>query len=196
MTKKERNKMYYEKNKNKILEKIKIYKKTNKEQVNALNREYKKRHKEEIKLKDKDYYVSIKDTKRKKYRADNKNKINKRACDRRKNDPLFKITTNLRTGITGLLREKGFCKRKRTLETLGCSYEEFKLYLELRWEPWMNWNNYGKYNGQLNFGWDVDHIVPTSSTETEEELYKLNHYTNLRPLCSYINRYVKRNNIN
>lgn len=59
----------------------------------------------------------------------------------------------------------------------------------------MTWDNHGKYNGELNYGWDIDHIIPTSSANTEEELIKLNHYTNLQPLCSYVNRYVKKNNL-
>ena len=32
-----------------------------------------------------------------------------------------------------------------------------------------------------------------SLAKTEEDIIKLNHYTNLRPLCSYNNRFVKRN---
>jgi hypothetical protein len=57
----------------------------------------------------------------------------------------------------------------------------------------MSWENYGLYNGELNYGWDIDHIIPLSSTISEDEIIKLNHYTNLQPLDSYINRYVKRN---
>ena len=70
---------------------------------------------------------------------------------------------------------------------------EFKLYLESKFESWMSWENYGLYNGELNYGWDIDHIIPLSSTISEDEIIKLNHYTNLQPLDSYINRYVKRN---
>lgn len=55
----------------------------------------------------------------------------------------------------------------------------------------MNWNNRGLYNGKLNYGWDIDHIVPISTAKTEEELLKLNHYSNLQPLCSYTNRILK-----
>ena len=62
-------------------------------------------------------------------------------------------------------------------------------------EPWMNWENKGLYNGKLNYGWDIDHKIPVSSATTEEELVKLNHYTNLQPLCSKINRDIKKNKI-
>lgn len=60
-------------------------------------------------------------------------------------------------------------------------------------ENWMTLDNYGKYNGKLNYGWDIDHIKPLSSASSEEELIKLCHYTNLRPLCSHTNRNIKRN---
>jgi len=76
---------------------------------------------------------------------------------------------------------------------VGCTYLEVKNHLESKFEPWMSWENYGKYNGELNYGWDIDHIIPLSSAKTEEELLKLFHYSNLQPLCSYTNRYVKKN---
>ena len=56
----------------------------------------------------------------------------------------------------------------------------------------MNWDNYGLYNGEENYGWDLDHIVPVSSAQCEEDIYRLNHHSNIQPLCSYVNRYVKR----
>jgi hypothetical protein len=37
----------------------------------------------------------------------------------------------------------------------------------------MNWDNYGKYNGKINHGWNIDHIVPVSSANTEDEVLKL-----------------------
>jgi hypothetical protein len=55
----------------------------------------------------------------------------------------------------------------------------------------MIWDNYGLYNG-TEYGWDIDHIIPSSSAITEEELLKLNHFSNLQPLCSYFNRDIKR----
>lgn len=69
---------------------------------------------------------------------------------------------------------------------------EFKSYLESKFETWMNWENRGLYNGELNYGWDIDHIIPLSSAKTEDDIIKLNHYSNLQPLCSYTNRYIKK----
>lgn len=39
----------------------------------------------------------------------------------------------------------------------------------------MTWENRGLYNGELNYGWDIDHIIPLSSVNSEEEIIKLNH---------------------
>jgi hypothetical protein len=57
----------------------------------------------------------------------------------------------------------------------------------------MNWDNYGKYKKDtFNYGWDIDHIIPMSSATTIEGIYELNYYTNLKPLCSKVNRDIKR----
>ena len=59
----------------------------------------------------------------------------------------------------------------------------------------MTWENRGLYNGELDYGWDIDHVIPSSSATNAEEMIKLNHYGNLQPLCSKVNRDIKRNNI-
>ena len=59
----------------------------------------------------------------------------------------------------------------------------------------MTWENHGRFNSEFNYGWDIDHITPLSSALTEDDVIKLNHYTNLQPLCSYINRYIKRDRL-
>ena len=61
------------------------------------------------------------------------------------------------------------------LEILGCSFQEFKLHLESQFDEWMNWENQGTY-------WHMDHIIPISSAQTEEDVWRLNHYTNFQPL--------------
>lgn len=60
----------------------------------------------------------------------------------------------------------------------------------------MSWENYGKIEfDQFNIGWDIDHIIPISTATTEDEVIKLNYFTNLKPLCSYTNRYIKKDSI-
>jgi hypothetical protein len=48
----------------------------------------------------------------------------------------------------------------------------------------MTWENHGRYTGNYNETWQIDHIIPISNGLSEEEVINLNHYTNLRPLCS------------
>ncbi len=119
--------------------------------------------------------------------------------DRKYNTIDNKIKSNLkkriRSAISNILKERGFRKNCKTLQILGCDIDYFKFYLESKFETWMTWENRGLYNGNFNYGWDIDHIIPVSSAKTEEELLLLNHYSNLQPLCSKINRDIKKNNI-
>ena len=109
---------------------------------------------------------------------------------RRSADPKYKLIDSLRARLHKVL---GGGRSKHTLEILGCSLEEFKHHLERQFEPWMTWENMGgKHVPGLNITWDIDHIIPISSAQTEEDIYRLSHYTNLRPLCSYNNRWIKR----
>lgn len=128
----------------------------------------------------------------KKYKIDNKEKIKEYNIQywskRLKSDELFRFKSVIRKRISYLIRNKNLS----TEEIIGCSFEEFKLYIESKFENWMNWENYGLYNGEYEFGWDIDHIIPLSSAETQDDVYKLCHFTNLQPLCSKINRYEKK----
>src|SRR5690606_1090898 len=99
------------------------------------------------------------------------------------------------TLITNIVSNKGCTKSSKTEQILGCSFTEFKEHIESQFEDWMTWDNYGLYNGEEKYGWDIDHITPISSAINENEVVELNHYTNLQPLCSKVNRDVKRDNI-
>ena len=120
------------------------------------------------------------------------NYYNEYIKERSKTDFLFKLSNNIRCLIRNSIKRNGFDKNNTTNKILNCSIEEFKKYLESKFEPWMTWDNYGLYNGTPEYGWDIDHIIPSSSAITEEELLKLNHFSNLQPLCSYFNRDVKK----
>lgn len=146
------------------------------------------------------YYIenkSVIDNNMKEYYNNNKEKVKNKTKNciykRRKVDNLFR----LKESISKMLR-RCLTKNIRANKSLilGISLFDLKMHLESKFDSWMNWENYGLYNGELNYGWDIDHIIPLSSAKTEEEIIKLNHYTNLQPLDSYINRVIKKNDIN
>ena len=159
----------------------------NKEQLNIKNNNYYLNNKEKIKNIQKEYRENNKNIlveKGKEYSSKYRNKM--------KLDPLYRLKRNLRGLIRQSLLNKKFTKKSKTENIIGLSFIDFKLYLESKFEHWMSWNNYGKYkSGELNYGWDIDHIIPLDSATSEEEILKLNHYTNLQPLCSYTNRNIK-----
>lgn len=157
----------------------------NKERIQKTNKIYNKLHKEDIDLYNKEY----------KSQEEVKEKMRKRVNARYREDILYRLKIIMNANLNACLKRGKFVKKSRTFEVLGCSYEELKSHFESLFESWMNWENQGLFNNTPNFGWDVDHIIPTSSAKTEEELIKLNHYTNLQPLCSYINRIVKRDRL-
>lgn len=115
--------------------------------------------------------------------------------ERRLTDSVFALQERVRARISNAFVRIDSPKPKATEQILGCTFDEFKKYLESKFESWMSWDNAGKYNGELNYGWDLDHIIPMCSAKTEEDVLRLNHYSNFQPLCSYINRHVKRDKI-
>lgn len=184
---KEYQEKYRIENKDIINEKIKKYRIENRDIINEKLKEYYINNKDKFKEQLKQYYINNKE----KIRLKNRNYIKNRI----KTDIVFKIKENIRTSIGNSFRNNGYTKRSRSYEILGCSFEEFKLHIESKFDIWMTWGNHGQYNGELNYGWDLDHIIPISSAITEEDIIKLNHFTNFQTLCSYINRNIKRDKI-
>ena len=206
---------YYLKNKTKILNDVKKYSDLNKDKIKDYQKEYYNNNKKELNEKNKNYqklnngiikeYLvqyrkDNKDTIKRKndlYRTINKGKIkeNHRLIiqNKRKTDNLYKLKESISNSIRKSFKRAKHIKTSNTLNILCCSFEEFKTHIESLWEPWMNWDNYGKYkNGELNYGWDIDHIEPITNAKTSDDVIRLNHYTNLQPLCSYTNRNIKR----
>lgn len=108
------------------------------------------------------------------YRKDNRHKINEREKNRYNNDVLYKLKTNMRNRLKLFLKSKKIYKTNTTFELVGGTPEIIKEYIENQFSEGMNWGNHGE--------WHIDHIIPLSSAKTEEEVYKLCHYTNLQPL--------------
>jgi hypothetical protein len=191
------------------------YRRLNKEKIKKQKEEWYKKNPDKVK----ESVERNKESKKisnKKYATKNKNKLNiikrkwakdnpeKNTKSKSKyvkkmmiNDELYKLKHYLRTSINNSIKKNGYIKKSKTHEILGCSYEEFKIYLESKFESWMRWDNRGNWDGipsKPNTAWDIDHIIPISKAKTEEDVIRLNHYSNLQPLCSYYNRYIKKNN--
>ena len=147
------NKEYQEKNK----EKTKKYIEENREHINKRSREYNRRWKEENKE-----YV------RKREREYRKK--------RRKEDPLFKMKCTLRSRNLKAFKASLWHKDSKSIDMLGCNYEEAFKHIESQFTDGMSWSNH------TTDGWHIDHIIPLASAKTEEELIKLCHYTNLQPM--------------
>jgi hypothetical protein len=121
---------------------------------------------------------------------------NKRYYDKNKKEIYFRKSKNityrlnngLRARIRQFLRSHNIIKNNTTSKIVGCSPEILKEHLEKQFIDNMCWENYGYY------GWHIDHIIPLSSASSEEEAYKLCHYTNLQPLWGKDNL-IKSNKI-
>jgi len=172
-----------------------LYTLLNKSDKRDYNKKYNIENREKIRENKKSYRLNNIE-KISKYRIDNKLRkkeyLLKYIKNRLENDSLFYISFKIRNLIRISINKRGYSKKSKTKDILGCSFDDFRLYIESKFEPWMNWKNHGLYNGQFNYGWDIDHIIPISSAKSESEIIKLNHFTNLQPLCSYINRVIKR----
>lgn len=178
---------------------------TYRERHNLQAKKYRKDNKEKVKESKKLYYINNSESVKqymKKYFSVEENKKRKiknnirRRDERIQYDPTFSFICIVKEFIRNSFKRGANSKNGlKTKEILGCTFEEFKLHLESKFESWMTWENRGRYNGDFNFGWDIDHIVPISSAENIDEVIKLNHYTNLQPLCSKVNRDIKKNNI-
>ena len=107
----------------------------------------------------------------------NKKKRKDYYLNKRKNNELFKLISNLRVRLHSFFNHKS----KPTKEIIGCSLEELKKHLsdkfKDRYKKNFDWTFYTESNQY--YGWHIDHIIPLSSAKSEEEAYRLCHYTNL-----------------
>ena len=195
--KKEKKKEHNKKWRNKNKDYQKDWRKKNKERYNKYQKDYQKDYQKEWRKDNKDKLKEYHKEYSKEWRDNNKENLNEYSKERYKTNNLFRLTQNIRNMLLRSFNNKGYKKNSKTENILGCDFLTFKQHLESKFEPWMNWNNFGNWDGtpsKENVSWDIDHIIPISSAKNEEDIIKLNHYTNLQPLCSYHNRYVKRNN--
>lgn len=155
---KEKNRLYALR----TIDKKREYERKNKERTRILKKIYREKNKEQIKLK-KSLYLK-----------NNRDKANEKYRNRMENDHKFALKERIRSLIRQSLKKYSFKKNNKTSELLGCSIDHFKIHIEKQFKKDMTWEN--------RHLWHIDHIIPLASAKTEDEIIKLNHYLNLRPL--------------
>lgn len=169
---KQKGKDYYEMNKEYILKRCSVYRNINKDSIKKYKKKYYSNNREKLIDYSSQYHLN-----------------------RLKSDEFYKFKANIKNLIKNTLKNKGFRKNTKSEKILGISITEFVEYIESKFEPWMNWNNYGNFDGKMgqdfNHSWSIDHIIPIHTAKNEEEVILLNHYTNLQPLCSRVNMFIK-----
>jgi hypothetical protein len=117
-----------------------------------------------------------------KWREANKDRdreLNRRSAAKRYKENInYRLSSILRHRLYQAL--KGEAKIGSHIEFLGCSIEDFKVYIESLFEGTMSWDNYGLH------GWHIDHKMPMASFNLSvlDQLKKACHYTNLQPMLA------------
>jgi len=168
---------FYNKNKQLILDRNKLWRITNPEVKKNSDLNYRLNNPDNRKKSDKVYreknLEKIK-LRKKVWKKNNPEYQTQYEKKRKDIDLLFKLNKSVRGRIYKFLKTNNITKTNKTFDIVGCSPEFLKEHLEQQFTKGMSWDNQGK--------WHIDHKIPLSSAKTEEEIYKLCHYSNLQPL--------------
>jgi DNA-directed RNA polymerase subunit RPC12/RpoP len=179
------NAKYYLEHKEACDEVRKAYNQENKEKLKEYQRNYREENKDSISEKQKEWYREHKD------RIKENQKEYQRT--RKEKDPVFKFRTNISTLISRALKQQGASKNNKScLSYLPYTFEELVRHLEQQFEPWMTWQNYGRYDAKIwkdsdqsTWMWNLDHIIPQSdllySSMEDDNFKKCWALDNLRP---------------
>lgn len=125
-----------------------------------------------------DNIESYKEKARERYQRDKEQGIHRQ---RYNNDPIYKMKCNIREHVRQALKYSNVSKKHPSIKYLGCSIEEFKVYIESKFTDGMTWENHSR--GEEC--WHLDHIRPLAQLKDiadEQTLKAICHYTNYQPL--------------
>ena len=179
------------------------YYKNNRERVRTTQKNYVENNKIEIASYKSQYYLDHKNEKNeydKIYRETHSEEIKEYAKNwhrsRYENDVFFRLSSTISVSIRRALSNNSSSKNGISCFTkLSYSTNELKQHIELLFEPWMTWDNYGIYdpktwddNDVSTWTWQLDHIIPQSDlsyTSMDDDNFKeCWALENLRPLSA------------
>lgn len=198
-TKEERNaymREWNKKNREKKAERDRLYRETHREEIKAMHKAWRDKNREYLNEKQrekykenpqafkerKDRYVNshleqVKESRRR-YKEENRKKCADYERNRRHQDPIHRFRSSFVCLIRGYARKKGYTGSKKTWDMVGCDFDFFLAYIQSQFVDGMTMENYGHGQGK----WNIDHIIPISTAQNDEDIERLNHYTNLRPM--------------
>lgn len=179
----EQNKKYREANRDKIYASHKEWRDKNRDHLNEQQRERYRENPQAFKAR-KDKYISthqeeVKES-RHRYKTENRQKCTDYERTKRQSDPKYRFRSSFISLISQYLRRHGYTGGKKIWEVVGCDFDTFLAYISDQFEEGMTLENYGHSKGC----WNIDHIIPICTAKSNEDLERLNHYTNLRPMWS------------
>jgi len=120
----------------------------------------------------------MRDTYNKKWILDHKEERKLYFQNKIKTDVNFRIIKILRSRTRSAMKNNQKCGH--IIELIMCSIDELKTYLENKFSPGMNWDNWG--NGTNK--WNIDHIIPCSFFDMSDpvEQHMCFRWQNLQPL--------------
>lgn len=119
---------------------------------------------------------------------------------KRKEDVGYRLRRNTMHAIMASIRGCKFDAKterlkKAIFDHLPYTSDDLIKHIESKWESWMGWDNYGKYDPAKKT-WQIDHIIPQSklkfSSFDDENFRKLWDLSNLQPLETIAN--IKKSN--
>ena len=127
----------------------------------------------------KSYQKKVKKEYSKEYYLKNKDRLIKEISlyskKKKENDSLYKLRCVISHRIRQSIKTKGYTKKTKTYNILKCEYDFFIEFL----------NGVASNGYQYGFGnLNLDHVIPISLAETEDELLLLNHYSNFQLLTA------------
>lgn len=157
-----RNHRYYQQHRKGLIAKQRNYQQRNLDEISAKRLECRRQNREKLSTKQCEYAVK------------NRDKINSYQRERYANDLVCRLGMNLRSRLWHAIRNGQ--KAGSAVKDLGCSVEEFTVYIASLFEPGMSWDNWGE--------WHLDHVKPLASFDLtqRDQFLAACHYTNLQPL--------------
>ncbi len=94
--------------------------------------------------------------------------------ERKVSDPLYKLTKNLRCLIRKSIKNGGYKKSSKTQDLLGANFKTVMKHFKNSWSK--------RYSTPLSTSFEIHHVIENHTATSEEELIRLQHYTNLIPV--------------